>query len=294
MAALIWDTVGERFYETGVSKGVLYIPNGAGAYATGVAWNGLVTVTESPTGAEANAQYADNIKYLNLYSVEEFGCTIEAFTYPREWEQFDGLTTPTPGLTVGQQARKLFGLSYTTKVGNDITDDLGEKIHLVYGCKASPSEKAYSSVNDSPEPITFSWEVMTTPVAMTGQQPTALLTVDSRYVTSANLTLLKQRLYGTGGTIADLPLPDEVLSILSTSFVSNVTPSAPTFVAATGVITIVATTGVVYRRADTNAVVTGTVTIPTAGASLTIVATPAPGYGFSAASDNDWTFTRTP
>jgi hypothetical protein len=292
MAALIWDTVGERFYETGVSKGVLYIPDNNGVYSTGVAWNGLVTVTESPSGAEANAQYADDIKYLNLYSIEEFGCTIEAFTYPREWEQFDGLTVPTPGLTVGQQPRKLFGLSYTTKIGNDITDELGEKIHLVYGCKASASEKAYGTVNDSPEPITFSWEVMTTPVAMTGQKPTALLTVDSRYVTPANLTTLKQRLYGTGGSTPDLPLPDEVLSILTTSFVNNVVPASPTFSSPT--ITIVATTGVVYRRADTNAVVTGTVTIPgAAGATLTIRATPAPGYGFSPSADNDWTFTRT-
>jgi hypothetical protein len=164
MARLVWDTVGERFYETGVDRGVLYLPT-AGAYDTGVAWNGLTTVTESPSGAEATPQYADNIKYLNLVSAEEFGGTIEAFTYPDEFAQCDGSAEPVPGLRVGQQSRKTFGLSYRTKVGND-TDgsDHGYKLHLVYGCLAAPSEKAYATVNDSPEAIALSWEFTTTAV----------------------------------------------------------------------------------------------------------------------------------
>jgi hypothetical protein len=297
MAALIWDTVGSRFYETGVQKGVLYIPNASGVYDTGVAWNGLVTVTESPTGAEANAQYADNIKYLNLYSVEEFGATIEAFTYPDEWNQFDGLTLPAgaPGLTIGQQPRKLFGLSYQTLIGSDLNDDLGYKIHLVYGCKASPSEKAYSSVNDSPEPITFSWEVMTTPVAVTGAKPTSLLTIDSTKVPAANMTALQNALYATGGGTANLPLPDQIISILSAT-ITTVTTVAPTATTA-GVITIPTVAGVTYRRADTNAIVTNAATVQVPGAigsSLTIKAEPAStSYTFSAASDSDWVFTKT-
>lgn len=173
MAKLTWDATGERFYETGVDHGVLYIPNISGVYNNGVSWNGLTAVTESPSGAEANAQYADNIKYLNLISAEEFGATIEAFTYPDEFAQFDGIATPSAGVSVGQQARKTFGLSYRTKLGNDLEgDDLGYKLHLVYGCTAAPSEKAYATVNDSPEAITFSWEIATTPVAVTPTAPT--------------------------------------------------------------------------------------------------------------------------
>jgi hypothetical protein len=215
MAVLVWDQVGERFYETGVDKGVLYIPT-AGVYDNGVAWNGLTSVSESPSGAEANAMYADNIKYLNLFSAEEFSATIEAYTYPDEFAQFDGLLTPTPGVTVGQQSRKTFGLCYRTRLGNDTEgDDLGYKLHLIYGCTASPSEKAYSTINDSPEPLTFSWEVSTNPVAVTGGKPTSIITVDSTKVASLDLTALETVLYGTALVDPALPTPDEVIALLT-------------------------------------------------------------------------------
>ena len=260
MTALVWDQSGERLYETGVDKGVLYIPT-AGIYDTGFAWNGLYTVTESPSGAEPTPLYADNIKYLNLISREEFGGTIEAYTYPDEFGECDGTAAPQVGLAVGQQTRQIFGLSYRTKLGNDIeADDYGYKLHLIYAALAAPSEKAYATINDAPEAITFSWEFSTTPVNVTGLKPTAILTIDSTKVNPANLATLETALYGSPGIDPRLPLPDEVISMFSGS-TTVVTPSSPTFVAATGVITIVATTGVVYRRADTNAVVTGTVTI---------------------------------
>lgn len=294
MAVLTWDQIGERFYETGVDHGVLYVFN-AGVYGDGVAWNGLVSVTESPSGAEASGQYADNVKYLNLVSAEEFGATIEAYTYPDEFGECDGTASPSAGLSIGQQTRKTFGFSYRTRVGND-TDgtDLGYKIHLVYGALAAPSEKAYSTINDSPEAITFSWEITTTPVPVTGYKPTALLTIDSTKVNSVNLAALENALYGTAGTSPRLPLPDEVIAMFAGSQ-TEVTPTAPTFVSATGVITIPTVTGVTYRRADTNAIVTGNVTIAGgAGASLVIHAAPASGaYKFSANSDDDWSFVRT-
>ena len=215
MPALVWDQVGERFYETGVDHGVLYMPDVAGVYATGVAWNGLTSVSETPTGAEANAQYADNIKYLNLISAEEFGATVEAFTYPEEFAEYDGLAVPEPGVVVGQQPRKTFGLSYRTRVGNDLElDEHGYKLHLVYGCIASPSEKAYNTINDSPEAITFSWEISTTPVPVTGYKPTSLLVVDSTVVDPTALTTLEGLLYGSTLT-ATLPLPDEVIDLFS-------------------------------------------------------------------------------
>jgi hypothetical protein len=295
MAVLVWDQTGQRYYETGVDHGVLYIPNAQGVYDNGVSWNGLTTVTETPSGAEANAQYADNIKYLNLFSAEEFGATIEAFTYPDEFAQYDGLAMPSAGLTIGQQSRKMFGLSYRTKVGNDVAgDDYGYKLHLLYGCQASPSEKAYNTINDSPEAIAFSWEVTTTPVAAGGTlKPTSLITVDSTKVVAGNLTSLQNALYGTAGTSPRLPLPDEVITMFAGSQ-TLVTPLIPTFVPATGVITIPAVTGVTYRRADTGAVVTGTTTIAGgAGSSLVIQATPSTGaYAFTPNSDDDWTFVR--
>jgi len=212
MPALTWDDIGERFYETGVDHGVLYIPDAVGVYAEGVAWNGLVTVTESPTGAEANAQYADNIKYLNLFSAEEFGATLEAFTYPDEFAAFDGLAEPETGVFLSQQNRGVFGLSYRSKVGNDLEgEDHGYKLHLVYGCKASPSEKAYSTINDSPEPITFSWEITTTPAPATGYRPTSLIVIDSRTVDPAKLTAVEAIIYGDT-VAAKLPTPDEVIA----------------------------------------------------------------------------------
>lgn len=217
MVALAWDEVGERTYETGVDRGVLYTPNVSGVYDTGVAWNGLISVQETPTGAESNPTYADNIKYLNLLSVEEFGATIEAYTYPPEWNQHDGMATPQPGVVVGQQARKQFGLSYRTLYGNDVEGtEFGYKLHLVYGCLATPSEKAYNTVNDSPEAITFSWEVTTTPAPAGGAlKPTALIVIDSTVVTPADLTALEALLYGTVSTTASLPTPAAVIAMMA-------------------------------------------------------------------------------
>ena len=292
MPILTWDNVGERLFETGVDRGVLYIPNN-GIYDTGYAWNGLTAVTESPSGAEATAQYADNIKYLNLISAEDFGGTIEAFTYPTEFAQCDGTAYPQTGVSVGQQSRKSFGFSFRTRLGNDTNGtDNGYKLHLVYGALAAPSEKAYNTINDSPEAMTFSWEFTTTPVAVTGLKPTAILTIDSTKVSDTALTSLENALYGTAGTNARLPLPDEVIAFF-TGALTKVTPAAPSFVAAGGTITIVPTTGVTYRRADTNAVVTGTVVIPTVGQSLVIRAFPNQGYEWDANVDDDWSFKRT-
>lgn len=294
MTRLLWDQTGERHYETGVDQGVLYIPN-VGVYDNGYAWNGLTTVTESPSGAEASPQYADNIKYLNLVSAEEFGATIEAFTYPEQFAQCDGTAAPQAGVAVGQQVRKSFGLSYRTKIGNDVDgSDHGYKLHLIYGANAAPTEKAYATVNDSPEAITFSWELTTNPVAVTGLRPTAVLTIDSTKVTPANLLALEDALYGSAGTNPRLPLPDEVIGMFAGAQTA-VTPLAPTFVSTTGVITVPAVTGVQYRRADTNAVVTGTTTIVGGvGASLVIRANPSTGlYKFTPNSDDDWSFVRT-
>lgn len=212
---LIWDKIGERFFETGVNKGVLYPQDASGAYPKGVAWNGLTSVTESPEGAEATPLYADNIKYLNLMSNEEFKATIEAYTYPDEFAACNGEESLAEGITIGQQKRSPFGMSYQTKIGNDINGDLGYKIHIIYNALAAPSEKAYSTVNDSPEAITFSWEISTTPVEVTGFKPTALLTVDSTKVEAEKLAALEAVLYGSESDEARLPLPDEVLSIIN-------------------------------------------------------------------------------
>jgi hypothetical protein len=213
MPPLVWDQVGERLYETGVDHGVLYLPDVSGVYNTGFAWNGLTTVTESPSGAEASPQYADNIKYLNMISAEEFGVTIEAFTYPEEFGQCDGTALPAPGVAVGQQGRKMFGLSYRTRVGNDVEGaEFGYKLHLLYGLQAAPSEKAYATINDSPEAIAFSWEVTSTPVPVTDHKPTSLIVVDSTVVDPADLTALEALLYGaTVG--AALPTPDAVIAL---------------------------------------------------------------------------------
>ena len=216
MAKLAWDQTGERFYETGVDHGVLYTPDETGEYTSGVVWNGLVTVTESPSGAEPSPQYADNIKYLNLMSAEEFNATIEAFTYPNEFGVHNGEAELATGVYLGQQARRPFGLSYRTLVGNDLEGtDHGYKLHLVYGAQAAPSEKAYNTVNDSPEAITFSWEISTTAVAVEGFKPTAILTVDSREVSEAGLAALEAALYGDETEEARLPLPDEVATLVA-------------------------------------------------------------------------------
>lgn len=215
MPPLVWDQVGERLYEVGVDHGVLYLPDAAGVYNSGFAWNGLTTVTESPSGAEASPQYADNIKYLNLISAEEFGATIEAFTYPEEFGQCDGTDLPAPGVAVGQQGRKMFGLSYRTRVGNDVEgSDFGYKLHLLYGCQAAPSEKAYATINDSPEAIAFSWEVTSTPVPVTDRKPTSLIVIDSTVVDPADLQALEDLLYGAT-VAAALPTPDAVIALFA-------------------------------------------------------------------------------
>lgn len=297
MTQITWDNVGQRQFETGCDRGVLYLATN-GVYDNGWAWNGLTTVTESPDGAESTPQYADNIIYLNLVSAETFGGTIEAFMYPDQFAQCDGTATPYPGVAVGQQTRRPFGMSYRTKVGTDQNPDAGYKIHLVYGATASPSEKAYATVNDSPEALSFSWDFTTTPVVLTTQvagvtlKPTAILTIDSTKVPAANLATLEQALYGTAGSNPRLPLPDEVIAMFAGS-VTNATPTQPAFVAAGGTITIPTITGIQYRRADTNAVVTGTVVISTVGASLIIYALPLAGYSIPAGTDTDWQFTRT-
>lgn len=215
MAKIVWDQTGERLYETGVKNGVLYIPT-SGVYSKGVAWNGLTAVTESPSGAEATAIYADDIKYLSLMSAEEFGATIEAYTYPEEFAECDGSAALATGVYIGQQTRKTFGLSYRTVVGNDTEgNDHGYKLHLIYGAMAAPSEKAYATINDSPEAITFSWEVTTTPVSVDGFKPTASITIDSTKADPTKLAALEAILYGDEKTEPRLPLPDEIATLMA-------------------------------------------------------------------------------
>lgn len=214
MAKLVFDESGKRFYETGVSKGVLYVQDASGAYPQGVAWNGLTAVNEAPSGAEATPLYADDIKYLELRSAEEFGATIEAYTYPDEFEQCDGSAELAEGVVIGQQARKAFGLCYRTIVGNDVQgNDFGYKLHLIYGATAAPSEKAYATVNDSPEAVTFSWEVTCTPVEVEGFKPTATVVIDSRKVDAEKLAALEAKLYGSESEEAQLPLPAEIAAM---------------------------------------------------------------------------------
>jgi hypothetical protein len=216
MSAIVWDETGKRLYEAGVDHGVLYPQATGGTYPKGVAWNGLTAVNETPSGAEASPQYADNIKYLNLVSAEDFGASIEAFTYPDEFAVCDGSAEIIPGIVIGQQSRKQFGLSYRTVLGNDVDGvDYGYKLHLIYGALAAPSEKGYTTINDSPEAITFSWEVTTTPVPVTGFKPTASLVVNSTKFTKAQMKALEDVLYGTNGTESRLPLPDEVAEIMA-------------------------------------------------------------------------------
>ena len=216
MPKLTWDNTGERIFETGVKQGVLYPIQSDGKYTKGVAWNGLTAVTESPSGAEATALYADDIKYLNLLSNEEFGATIEAYTYPDEFAECDGSAELATGVMIGQQKRKVFGLCYRTTIGNDVEgNDYGYKLHLVYGCLAAPSEKGYSTINDNPDAITFSWEVSTTPVNVAGFKPTSQITIDSTKADPTKLAALEAILYGSADTEAKLPLPDEVATTMS-------------------------------------------------------------------------------
>ena len=217
MSKIVWDAVGEHIFETGVRNGVLYLKDETGAYNTGVAWNGLTSVSESPEGAEPTDLYADDVKYLTLMSAENFKATIEAYTYPVEFEECDGSATIANGVVIGQQARKPFGLCYRTSIGNDTDgNEHGYKLHIVYGCLASPSEKQYSTINDSPEAITFSWEVNTTPVNVTGKKPTSTLIIDSTKVDKSKLTALEAILYGSEEKEPRLPLPDEIATLMTT------------------------------------------------------------------------------
>lgn len=285
MAKLAWDAQGERTYETGVDRGVLYVQNFGGGYADGVPWNGLTAVSESPSGAEATPLYADNIKYLNLISAEEFGASIEAFTYPEQFGVCDGTAAPAPGITVGQQRRTPFGLSYRTLVGNDVDgSDHGYKIHLVYGAQAAPSERAYATVNDSPEAITFSWEVTTTPVEVPGLKPSAQLTIDSTKVDSDTLKQLEDILYGSENKEASLPTPTEILALFAGT-IPEVTAAAPT--SSGNVITIPNVTGVIYKI--DGIAVNGTVTITE---DTLVTAETEPGYKFSPTSEKDWFFAK--
>lgn len=287
MTKLSWDATDQRRFETGVDHGVLYEPDESGDYTTGVAWNGLTTVTESPSGAEATPLYADNMKYLNLVSTEEFGATIEAYTCPEEFFKYDGTATPSQGVYVGQQGRSPFGLSYRTRVGDAVHgSDKGYKIHLVWNATAAPSEKAFSTINDSPEAITFSWALTTTPVPVDDtHKPTALITIDSTKVDATALAALEDALYGTAGEDPRLPSPAEVLAFFSGT-VTTVTPTEPAYDQATHVITIPTVTGVEYKI--DGEVVTGTVTITE---DTLVTAEPLAGYKFSTPVDDEWLFT---
>ena len=215
MAKLVWDQSGQKFFETGVSNGVLYVSDGQGGYLNGVAWNGLTSVAENPSGAESNPVYADNIKYLNIISAEEFGATIEAFTYPDEFMECDGSAQVVAGVNIGQQARKSFGISYRTRVGNDVAgDNLGYKIHVIYNCQAAPSGKTYSTVNESPEAITFSWEVTTTPVPVEGFRPTATVVFDSTKLDAEKMAAVENALYGGASSEPSLPSIEELLALV--------------------------------------------------------------------------------
>ena len=216
MSKIVWDQVGERFYETGIDHGVLYPQSNEGTYDNGVAWNGLTSVSESPSGAEPTDLYADNIKYISIRSAETFGATVEAYTYPDEFAVLDGSAALADGVIIGQQTRKAFGLCYRTRVGNDIQfENYGYKLHLLYGCSVSPSEKSYQTINDSPEAITFSWEMTTVPVNVTGFKPTATLILDSSTLGTSKMEAIEDVLYGSNSANPRLPLPDEVLSIIN-------------------------------------------------------------------------------
>lgn len=293
MTKLVWDKTGERTYETGVDHGVLYEIDVSGEYSTGVAWNGLTTVTESPSGAEASPQYADNIKYLNLVSVEQFGATIEAFTYPVEFEKYDGNGTPTPGVSVGQQNRKPFGFCFRTRKGNDVEGtDHGYKLHLVYGALAAPSEKAYATINDSPEAISFSWQITTNPVQVgtiggVDYAPTASIVIDSTKVDPTKLAALETVLYGDPTNDPAMPLPADVISMMSTTS-TLATPTEPTYNSGTHTITIPTVTGVIYRNAADGTEMTAGDHVITE--DTLVKAYPLAGYHFPAVIDDDWFF----
>lgn len=286
MTQLEWDKVGDRKYETGVSHGVLYVPNNQGVYDHGVVWNGLVSVTDSPSGAESNKQYADNIVYANIKSAEEVGGTIEAYTYPDEFEAANGIAELAPGVKIGQQTRRPFGFSWQSLIGNDTQGtDYGYKIHVVYGADANPSEQTHSTVNDSPEAATLSWEYTTSPVSVPGFKPAAKLTFDSTEIPESQMNTLKDILYGTAGEDPRLPLPAEIIQIFAAGEPAEVVAPKPT--QAGNVITIPGTTGVIYS-------IDGVDVAPGAQPAITddvIVRVRAiPGYKLPDTFDADWLF----
>lgn len=286
---LIWDAPGERRYESGVDHGVLYLRNSFGLYEEAVPWNGLTNVTESPTGAEANDTYADNIVYVSLRSAERFAGTIEALTWPVEFERCDGSAQPVPGLSIGQQNRETFGFVYRTKIGNDLLGmDAGYKLNIVYGATASPSEKAHETINDSPEPTGFSWEITTLPVEVPGFKPSATITIDSTKFTAEQMEAIEEILFGTESTDARLPLPAELIALLGGGSVTETGfVTAPTYNSSTHVITIPTTTGVVYKI---NNVTQTAGAKPAITQDTTVKAYPAAGYKFPVPSDDTWVF----
>jgi hypothetical protein len=292
MAPLTWDAVADRLYETGVDHGVYYPLDESGDYTPGVAWNGLETVTESPAGAEATATYADNIKYLNLISAETFGGTVEAYTYPDEFAEADGTAEPTPGVRLGQQSRKTFGMCYRTILGNAVEgNDFGFKLHLLYGLTASPSEKAYASVNDSPEAISFSWDVSSIPAGSTDPdlKPTSVIVIDSTKVDGTALTALMDELYGTAGD-PRLPTPDEVIAMFSgavTVVDMGAAANQPTYNAGTHVVTLPTVTGVTWTINGT-AASPGAQPAMTTGQTSHIVAHPTTSHVLE--GDTDWEY----
>lgn len=285
MTQITWDQSGDRRYETGVSRGVLYLPNEVGVYDTGVGWNGLTKVSEKPTGGTPTALYADNIKYLQLMATEYFEADISAYTYPDEFATCNGEIEPEAGVSIGQQPRQPFGMCYRTELGNDLNSQLGYKLHMVYGALAAPSQKEYDSINDTPSAIEFTWSITTTPVAVTGQQPTATIVIDSSKVSSDALATLEGFLYGTEGTDPSLPTPDALLAIFSGS-VTAVTPTQPTYTSGTHTIAIPSVTGVNYYIDD--ALVTGNIVITE---STVVTASPAVGYKFTEPSVDEWLIT---
>lgn len=287
MSVVVWDDTGNRLFESGIDHCVLYPLNPDTAlYDTGVAWNGITAVNEKPAGAGANPQYADNIKYLNLLSAETFGGTIEAFTYPDAFGACDGTSSPYSGVAIGQQPRQTFGLCYRSGIGNDVTSDAGSKLHLVYGALASPSEKDYTTINDSPAAVAFSWDFDCTPVNVTDLQPTCLIVIDTSKVDSDALTSLTNYLYGTSGTEPSLPFPDDVIALFSGS-VTAVTLDVPTISA--DVITIPTQTGVTYY-VDGVEHAGGTLAAMTSGQSHVISATANAGYIFNLPVVTEWLF----
>jgi hypothetical protein len=288
MAVLEFDAAGDKLFEAGVDKGVLYpINTESGLYDNGFAWNGLTAVNEKPDGASPNRTYADNILYSTLLSAETFGGTIQAYTYPDEFAACDGSATPAEGVLVGQQARATFGLSYRTKVGNEISSNLGYKLHLVYGALVSPSEKDYVTINDSPAPVEFSWDFNCTPVAVTDLEPTCLIIIDSTKVDSDALSDLEDFLYGTISDDPTLPPPDSVLALFTGS-ITAINLTAATFNGA-HTVTIPSQTGAIWR-VDGVVHAAGSVTLTT-GQSVVVSATPDAGYVFNQPVDTEYVFT---